>query len=319
MPKSEFIYFPDQYSTHTDRTYDGFLAFLPAEKSSRRHRSYQGEHFRWFEYKDTQLPIAYPIHITAAQNYLWLLINLRTGLMVELDSNLLIQTDNLLFYQTYTDSHRLNLKPGSNWFLLLGTNGEVLPSLIDEYPQLKSIQMDDAANNSSLVHGQMYLNAKLKRVLDSLSQIQYKPFSTYYQLANWNTRLFSTVFQGMKLEPPKDAVDHELQLYYRAVSYINRNFYDDQISIETIASTLHVSRSKLIRAFQNKPYTVMEQVMECRLQEAKELLLTTKKAIVTIAASLNFHCPKNFKRIFTNRFQISPLEYRNSLCIKKMF
>ncbi|TYR33637.1 helix-turn-helix transcriptional regulator [Sphingobacterium phlebotomi] len=148
--------------------------------------------------------------------------------------------------------------------------------------------------------------------------MEFRPFSTYYQLANWNIRFFRHVFQEM--EPPAvDGTDHEIELYYKAVAYIRDNFYDDQTNIETIASALHVSESTLKRAFQDKPFKVTEQIMEFRLQEARACIRDSNKPIATIASSLNFACPKNFKRLFTKRFMLSPLQYRDSMRLKRLF
>lgn len=89
-----------------------------------------------------------------------------------------------------------------------------------------------------------------------------------------------------------EKTDHEIELYYKAIAYIRENFYDDQINIETIATALHVSKKKLERAFKDKFFTVTEQIMEFRLQEAREEIRTTDKPIATIASSLNLPVPK---------------------------
>lgn len=318
MSESDFVHFPDQYNATISETYNGFLAFLPTP-SSPDYRSYKGQHFCWFEFKNTRLESHLPLKVLSTPNYLWLLINMRTGLRVKLEADFLIPTDTVLFYQTYIEWHDLALQQGSNWMLLVGIDGKTWPSLSAEYPQLKALSNTQDSLTQHFVHGQMLLHAKLKRILESLLQIQFKPFSTYYQLANWNTRLFQSVFQGMKFEPSAETEDHERQLFHKAVAYIRDNFYDDQLCIASIADALYVSRSKLTRAFHNKQYTIAGLISECRLQEAKKLLRNTDKPVATIAYALNFHCPKNFKRLFIKRFQISPLDYQKSLHIKKLF
>lgn len=283
------------------------------------YRYFNGKDFCWFEFKDTKLSADLSMQVTAPGRYLWLLINMRTGISLTLDSLYRVPTDMLLCYQTMIDDHLISLSTNSSWFLLLGIDGDMLQELTAEYAQLKPLFATTAEDDiSHRIIGTISLHAKLKRILDGLQQMEFRPFSTYYQLANWNIRFFRHVFQEM--EPPAvDRTDHEIELYYKAVAYIRDNFYDDQTNIETIASALHVSESTLKRAFQDKPFKVTEQIMEFRLQEARACIRDSNKPIATIASSLNFACPKNFKRLFTKRFMLSPLQYRDSMRLKRLF
>src|SRR5690606_10631614 len=275
MFKASFVQFSDEHIIYNSRQFDGYLAFLPEPVLSplETHLSYRylsGKDFCWFEFKDTQLSADLSMQITAPGNYLWLLINMRTGISLKLDSRHLVPTDMLLCYQTLIDDHLISLGSSSSWLLLLGIDGRMLQELTAEYAQLRPLFAPAAEEDvSNRIIGTMNLHAKLKRVLDGLQQMEFRPFSTYYQLANWNIRFFRHVFQEM--EPPSvDRTDHEIELYYKAMAYIRENFYDDQTNIETIAGALHVSESTLKRAFQDKPFKVTEQIIEYRLQEARE-------------------------------------------------
>ncbi|NGM63790.1 helix-turn-helix transcriptional regulator [Sphingobacterium sp. SGR-19] len=337
MLKTSSVEFSNVHAIYNSKPFDGYLAFLPESVSNSAtivhhtttlntlletnvsYRHFNGRDFCWFEFKDTKLSTDLSIQITTPGNYLWLLINMRTGILLTLDSRHLVPTDMLLCYQTLADDHLISLGNNSSWFLLLGIDGRMLQELTAEYAQLKPLFAAAAEKNiSHRIIGTMRLHAKLKRILDGLQQMEFRPFSTYYQLANWNIRFFRHVFQEM--EPPSvDKKDHEIELYYKAMAYIRDNFYDDQTNIETIASALHVSESTLKRAFQDKPFKVTEQIIEYRLQEARACIRNSDTPITTIAASLNFACPKNFKRLFTKRFMISPLQYRQSTRLKRLF
>ncbi|PRD56358.1 helix-turn-helix transcriptional regulator [Sphingobacterium gobiense] len=324
MLKTSFVEFSDVHAIYNSRPFDGYLAFLPEPASSPlethlSYRYYSGKDFCWFEFKDTQLSAGLSMQVTASQNYLWLLINMRTGISLTLDSSYLLPTDMLLCYQTLTDDHRIFLGDDSSWFLLLGIDGCMLQDLTTEYEQLKPLFATTAKDDRLYrIIGTMGLHAKLKRILDALQQMEFRPFSTYYQLANWNIRFFRYVFQ--EIEPPAvDRTDHEIELYYKAMAYIRENFYDDQTNIEAIAAALYVSKRTLERAFKDKPFSVTEQIIEFRLQEARACIRNSDTPITTIAASLNFACPKNFKRLFTKRFMISPLQYRESMQLKRLF
>ena len=317
MNKSGFVQFSDDRAIYNNRHFDGYLAFLPETDLS--YRYFSGKDFLWFEFKDTQLSTNLAMQITAPENYLWLLINMRTAISLTLDSTQLIPTDMLLCYQTRINDHLISLTNNSTWLMLLGMNGNMIQELTAEYTQRKSL-LETVADGDSSYHiiGTMNLHAKLKRILDSLEKMRFRPFSTYYQLAAWNTRFFQHVFQEIETHSV-EKTDHEIELYYKALDYIRENFYDDQTNTETIAKALYVSESTLKRAFHDKPFTITEQIIEFRLQEARELIKTSDKPISTIAASLNFACPKNFKRIFTKRFMISPVQYRDSMQLKRLF
>ena len=338
MSRTNFVQFSDDRVVYTSRPFDGYLAFIPesvvpnnpnqqALQTADKHESYRyfsGKDFCWFEFKDTGLPSNLSMQITASDNFLWLLINMRTGISLTLEQMYRIPTDMLLCYQTLINDYLISLDPNSSWFLLLGIDGQMIQELTTEYTQLKPLlttaaKKDDKKENAShRIIGTLNLHAKLKRILDRLQQMEFRPFSTYFQLANWNMRFFRQVFQEM--EPPTvDRTDHEIELYYKALTYIRQHFYDDQTNIEAIATALNVSKRTLERAFEDKPYSITEQIIEFRLQEARACIQNSDKPISTIAASLNFACPKNFKRLFIKRFLISPLQYRESMKLKRFF
>lgn len=323
MFKTSFVQFSDDHVIYNNRHFDGYLAFLPEPVLNNEkylsYRYFSGKDFCWFEFKDTKLSANLSMQITAPGNYLWLLINMRTGISLALDSIRLVPNDTLFCYQTLIDEHLITSTPNSSWFLLLGIDGRMLQELAAEYAPLKHLFTTvNEGDTPYRIIGTTNLHAKLKRVLDGLQQIEFRPFSTYYQLANWNIRFFRHVFQEM--EPQSvDRTDHEIELYYKAIAYIRDNFYDDQTNIETIAAALYVSKRTLERAFKDKPFSVTEQIIEFRLQDARERIRNSDKPIATIAASLNFACPKNFKRLFTKRFMISPLQYRNSMRLNRLF
>lgn len=336
MFKTNFVQFSDDHVVYNNRHFDGYLAFLPepvwnsdamvdnppVKASVEKHLSYRyfgGKDFCWFEFKDTKLSTALSMQVTAPGDYLWLLLNMRSGISLALDSIRMVPTDMLLCYQTLIDDHTISLGNSSSWFLLLGIDGRMLRELTAEYPSLKHLFTAIAEGDASYrIIGTTNLHAKLKRILDGLQQMEFRPFSTYYQLANWNIRFFRHVFREMEPQAA-DRTDHEIELYYKAVDYIRNNFDDEQTNIETIAEALHVSESTLKRAFQDKPLKVTEQILEFRLQEARERIRDSDESVATIAFSLNFACAKNFKRLFTKRFMISPVQYRESMRLKRLF
>lgn len=324
MLDSSFVQFPPAIDIPRNPRYDGYLAFIPQQEhnfnTEQPFRFYKGKDFSWFEFQAKELTKQLEFQVNALENQLWLLINMRTGVAVKMNPIQAVDTDTILCYQTTIDKHDIQLHTGSNWLLLLGIAPDMIGGLIQEHPQLEQLLMDNSNNNTYRTIGTMTMHAKIRRVLNGLSQMQFRPFSTYFQLATWNIRFFEHVFQALKPTATKDDMDnHQIALYYRAMSYIAAHYQDDQTNTDTIAAALCVSVSTLKRAFKDRPLSVAEQIIACRLEEAKKLIRETDSPIPLIAASLNFMCPKNFKRLFIKRFTVSPMEYRKKRLVKRLF
>ena len=335
MEKTDLVRFSNNQAIYTNTHFDGYLAFLPEPAQGDGHpsqtdtaltsitphlsyRSFYGKEFCWFEFKNSRLSTNLRLQITARENHLWLLINMRTGIFVNLGNVCLVPQDMLLCYHTLVPHHDIDLRADSNWFLLLGIDGRIIDDLTEEYTQLQELFITTAENLPYRTIGTVNVQVRLKRIMEALHQIKFRPFSTYYHLANWNMRFFQSVFQQMQAQSI-EKTDYEIDLYYKAIAYIRENYCDDRINIETIANALHVSESTLKRAFQGKSFSVAEQITEFRLQKARELIRSTNQPISRIAYTLNFACPKHFKRLFIKRFLISPLEYRDSINLKRLF
>ena len=58
----------------------------------------------------------------------------------------------------------------------------------------------------------------------------------------------------------------------------------------------------------NKRFSELEVLIE----KAKELLSTTNLSVSEIAYSLGFEFPQSFNKLFKNKTQVSPMEFRQS-------
>lgn len=87
----------------------------------------------------------------------------------------------------------------------------------------------------------------------------------------------------------------------------------EDISLDSICTTLHISRSYasyLFKKLTNKSLT--QYAMDLRLSEAKKLLLTTDSKICNIAEMLNFKDSTTFCKTFKKHFGLTPRAYRLS-------
>lgn len=94
------------------------------------------------------------------------------------------------------------------------------------------------------------------------------------------------------------------------LEYIHKN-YSDNISLEDIASSIHISKSECCRSFKkylkNSPF---QYLMQYRIIEASKLLQNTNKAITEIMNSVGFNDPSYFTRTFKRFTGYTPSQYR---------
>jgi AraC-like DNA-binding protein len=96
----------------------------------------------------------------------------------------------------------------------------------------------------------------------------------------------------------------------RAVSFIE-NHSAEEISLDDIAKASHLSKFYMSRQFKSKiglsPY---EYLLNVRLNQAKELLVTTGMPVSQIAEQCGFSNQSGFMRLFKRVQGCTPLQYR---------
>ena len=96
------------------------------------------------------------------------------------------------------------------------------------------------------------------------------------------------------------------------LQYIN-NHFDKPISLQDIASSANVSKKECERCFQRTIGLLpFEQVMRCRLDTARRMLLESDLSITEIAVCCGFSSSSYFGKSFRLHYGISPSAYRLS-------
>jgi AraC-like DNA-binding protein len=99
-------------------------------------------------------------------------------------------------------------------------------------------------------------------------------------------------------------------LLKRALRYISRNAMRG-ISTRDVAKALGVSQSLLTLRFREfAGTTVMEALIEARIEQAKRLLATTKRPIREITVAAGFRNPNYMKGVFRRKVGMSMREWR---------
>lgn len=105
----------------------------------------------------------------------------------------------------------------------------------------------------------------------------------------------------------------ESDLVVQAVSYIY-NHYRENISLDTVANDLGVSKYTVSRIFTSVvKVNFVNYVNLLRIDCAKEFLRSTTKSIAEIGLDSGFDCIRSFNRIFKMHVGMSPLQYRKSV------
>ena len=150
-------------------------------------------------------------------------------------------------------------------------------------------------------------------------------------------RIFQTMIQEMQLRNPHYqellavlfkqlliTVSRQLQTQTTLTGYLQseieyaiRHFlthYNEELNIEEVAASHHMSTSYFIRNF--KQYTGMtplSYILKIRISNAQHLLETTTYNVNEIASFVGYDNPLYFSRLFKNQTGLSPSEYRKQL------
>lgn len=104
---------------------------------------------------------------------------------------------------------------------------------------------------------------------------------------------------------------HEDDLVRKAQDYIEKN-YQERISVDELATMLHLSRRNLERRFRKVTYnSIVEYVQRVRIEAAKQTLEQERENVNEAMYKAGYSDSKAFRSIFKKYTGLSPLEYRN--------
>ena len=126
--------------------------------------------------------------------------------------------------------------------------------------------------------------------------------------ALWFQMLFDYTSQVEKIRN----LNSHSKLVHKANGYIQNHLYE-MVRVADIAAYTGHNISYLCRAFKNDTgKTLSEYINEVKIEEAKRLLISTKKPIVEIAIALGFSSQSYFATVFKSKVGVTPVQYRQS-------
>ena len=96
----------------------------------------------------------------------------------------------------------------------------------------------------------------------------------------------------------------------RTKRYIDQNYNDKAISLNTIAEAIEINPCHLSTVFKRESkHSVIEYLTQCRMHNAKRLLDEGKTRLVDVADTVGYSDPYYFSKCFKRVFGLSPSHY----------
>jgi transcriptional regulator GlxA family with amidase domain len=103
----------------------------------------------------------------------------------------------------------------------------------------------------------------------------------------------------------------------RALRYIQDQYTNPLLGVDTVVAATDLSRRPLEKAFrQEMKRTLNEEIVRVRMEKVKDLLTTTSMKVVEVAAATGFARPSHLFRTFRKQLGLSPKTYRKRKAAK---
>lgn len=110
----------------------------------------------------------------------------------------------------------------------------------------------------------------------------------------------------------KESANQGKRMLKRGLEYIEENFSNEELSLNTVAGAIGVSGNYFSSVFsQEMQITFIEYVTRKRIEKAKKLLRQTEKHSGEIAAQVGYKDPHYFSFVFKKTVGCTPREYRS--------
>ena len=202
-------------------------------------------------------------------------------------------------------------------FLKNGTSEEVdnfVNVYFDEFPSdnLKSLIMrqyiaiDSYVNAISFVKGLNIDTSNLEIELEDMRML-FEQETSLKKLKEYLSKLINKIIDlRYSVSGNKNS-----EIVNIAKEYINNNYMEDDISLNTIASYVNMSPSYFSALFRKETdQTVVEYLTHVRMEKAKELLMCSSKKASDIGYEVGYKDAHYFSYIFKKIQKCTPREYR---------
>ncbi|TYR33908.1 helix-turn-helix transcriptional regulator [Sphingobacterium phlebotomi] len=202
------------------------------------------------------------------------------------------------------DAHKIQLKAGKTWMVLLGVKVNDTAAFTSEWPRLAKPTTADQPYFSSINIGY-----RIKQIFEKIGQCTDTPFSLHSKVHCLFCELIDVYHQDLN-DKARSLHKEDIVIYHEAIDYIAEHYMDEDINRDTIAESLGITPRKLYRAFEGKHTSIHKAIQTIRLYKGREMLRETDMSVDGIAFQLNFSTAKYFYRQFVQCFGHSPTKER---------
>ncbi|MFL0164390.1 response regulator transcription factor [Candidatus Clostridium helianthi] len=98
-----------------------------------------------------------------------------------------------------------------------------------------------------------------------------------------------------------------------SIDYINKNLFNQSLSLTDIAENINVHKVYLCRIFKEETgENVTQYILRARIEKSKEIILSTNYKLYEISDKLGFNSPQQFSILFKKVTGITPNQFRDS-------
>jgi signal transduction histidine kinase/ligand-binding sensor domain-containing protein/DNA-binding response OmpR family regulator len=200
-------------------------------------------------------------------------------------------------------------------------------------PEMDGIQLCETIKTDiKTSHIPVILLSALESVNDRISGIKSgadvylgKPFDDELLIAHVNgilesRRKLRESFNAKEInwEEKYSSFDLDKKLLLKAISVVEENLSDVDLSVQTLASKLHLSRTHLHRKLKTLTnQSATEFIRDIRLKNAVKLMQEGKLKVNEVGYAVGFNSHNYFTRSFNKQYGMSPSEYMKKQARKK--
>lgn len=170
--------------------------------------------------------------------------------------------------------------------------------------------------NSSLLNLIMRTCSRYSIDYTDIFSISYIPIEilstkeTVEEMRSWFIEIFTKIINikfnnSLKNKYSKKVSD--------SIDYINKNLYNQSLSLTDIAENINVHKVYLCRIFKEETgENVTQYILKARIEKSKEIILSTNYKLYEISDKLGFNSPQQFSILFKKVTGITPNQFRDS-------
>ncbi|MDX1285636.1 MAG: AraC family transcriptional regulator [Draconibacterium sp.] len=183
-----------------------------------------------------------------------------------------------------------------------------IKQLLQDLPVVTELSFKEVQKHAMMFN---HLDSFFKIFLKNLFKNEINRISDYLRIqASVLSFISEVVNKSDNLLAKSNQPGNRLQ---NAIEYINLNFKKN-IRLKDLAEICYMSENYFHSQFTSVfGITPNKYILQLRMNEAVALLMNTKLSINEIAQETGYFDAAYFSRVFSKYFQLSPLQYRNSL------